>query len=137
MARIFAVCACTLSAAVHAALVREHLDQLALGSSFACAAVLLAVAAVALARSGGRNESIATGVLLGALLVADPLVHAVSPEPVDAVGLATKAVEAGGLLSVLLIPRDGDERPLPLSFVALLGGTAFLFALSLTQGHGH
>ena len=137
MARILAVCACTVSAAVHAALVREHLDQLAVGLSFAFAAILLVVAAIALSRKAGERESIATGVLLGALLVAYPVVHAISPEPVDAVGLATKAIEAGGLLCVLLIPRDGEERPLPLTFVALLGATAFLFALSLTQGHGH
>jgi hypothetical protein len=105
--RALVAAACGISAGVHAALVPEHLRETALlGWSFVLATVLLAACAVAIER---RWESpwparLAAVVLAGLIggYWATRLSHVPgldsTPEAVDVVGVATKVVEAAGLL---------------------------------------
>ena len=94
------ILACAVSAGIHGALVPGH------GVSFAVAAVALAGLVVWLTlRPGSRPALAAAALTLGGLLGAYaltvttglPLLHP-HPEPVDGLALATKAIEAAGLL---------------------------------------
>jgi hypothetical protein len=95
------VVACAVSAGIHAALVGEHWE-------FAPASLALVGIAAALARTDATFPLDAATVALGGLIAAYaaaatvgiPLVHP-EPEPVDGLGLATKAIEAAGLLAAL------------------------------------
>ena len=95
------ILACAVSAGVHAALAPEH-------APFFPAAVVLIVLAVGLARSPAPLLVDAAIVVLGGLIVAYalaatsgiPLIHRDS-EPVTNLALATKAIEALGLLAAL------------------------------------
>jgi hypothetical protein len=109
------VVACAISAGIHAALVRGHLeDGAAAGTAFAGSAILLAGLAVALTRAPGTATLAAAAAVLAGLLAAYllavtsgiPLVHA-EAEPLTGLGLFTKAVEACGLAAAvhLLRPR--------------------------------
>ena len=114
------VVACAASAGAHAALVPAHVrDQPGLGAAFVvAAAVLMAVVAALAARPDSRITGRAAAVVLASLIGA----HALSvttgipwlvqtPEPVDAVGVATKSVEALGLAFALqLNPTTGGRR---------------------------
>jgi hypothetical protein len=117
--------ACAASAGAHAALVARHLeDQPRMGVAFIAATVLLlAVAAALTYRPRQPGAAHAATLLLAALIGAYALNITAGlpwlsdhPEPIDLVGLATKAVEAIGLIcairlsqrmrsSGLLIPR--------------------------------
>jgi hypothetical protein len=112
VAVLIGVCAATAGA--HAALVPTHLEhEPRLGIAFVVATALLVAAAVALAyRPDDATVATATALLLAALIGA----YAVNvttglpwlsdgPEPVDLVGLATKAVEGIGLLVSLQLVR--------------------------------
>jgi hypothetical protein len=109
------VVACAVSAGVHAALVPDHLADGALAAlGFAAAAAALAGLVVALtARPAGTLPVAAAALLLGGLVAAwglavstgIPLVHP-DPEPVDVLGVATKAVEAAGLAAAALLLRQ-------------------------------
>ena len=107
---------CSASAGVHAALVPEHLTESAgAGGGFIAATVLLAALVVALIRrpDSGLVLAAAAATLVG-LLVSYALavtsgmpVLMPEPEPVEAVALATKAVEALGLAAAWgLLRRD-------------------------------
>jgi drug/metabolite transporter (DMT)-like permease len=107
--RDLVVIACAVSAGIHAALVPEHLEHGApAGLGFAVSAVLLAGIGAALARRPSSRLFDAAAVLLGGLIAAYalaattaiPILHP-HPEPVDGLGVATKAVEALGLLAAL------------------------------------
>ena len=103
---IAAACACAASAGAHAALVSEHLhESAALGAAFILAVAALVAAAAALAgRPEDRAVAEAVALLLAGLIVSwavsrstgIPVVHP-HPEAIDAVGVATKLVEASGL----------------------------------------
>ena len=101
MSRDLLVVACAVSAGVHAALVPEH-------ATFAPAVVALAVLAAGLARSPAPALVDGAIVVLGGLIAAYalaattgiPLVHP-DREPVTALAVATKAIEALGLLAAL------------------------------------
>ncbi|HZB05478.1 MAG TPA: hypothetical protein VE449_02725 [Thermoleophilaceae bacterium] len=96
------------SAGIHAALVPTHAAETPLlGALFALSALLLAALTVGVAHAPGAVALGAAGLLLGALLVAyvaarfvalPPLTHS---EPVDVLGVATKLIEAGGLVLAL------------------------------------
>ena len=85
---------------------------------FVASALVLAGACVLVDRSERRAVIVAAGLLLGALLalyatsrmvVVWPLTHV---EPVDAVGVITKLLEAAGLtlaLSLLRVPSGSDQ----------------------------
>ena len=90
MARDLVIVACAISAGIHAALAPGHLAEgMAAGVAFGVSAAMLAGAAVLLV--------VTTGL---------PLLHP-EPEPVEALALFTKAVEAIGLFAaayLLLVP---------------------------------
>ena len=95
------ILACAVSAGVHAALAPQH-------ATFVPATVVLIVLAVGLARSPAPLLVDGAIVVLGGLIVAYalaatsgiPLIHPDS-EPVTSLALATKAIEALGLLAAL------------------------------------
>ena len=94
---IVAACACAASAAVHAALVPEHLNEsVGLGLAF-----MLAVLLAALIVSWGVSRS--TGI---------PVLHPHS-EAVDLVGAATKLVEALGLACAIWHSQQPGDRRSP------------------------
>jgi len=98
------------SAGVHAALVPGHASATPLlGALFALSAVLLAALTVGVTRAPGAVALGAAALVLAVLLVAyvaarfvalPPLTHS---EPVDVVGVATKLIEAGGLVLALCL----------------------------------
>lgn len=106
----FLVFTCAASAGAHAGLVPAHLNgEPRLGAAFVIAVLLLVAAAIAVAaRPEDRPITSATGLLLAFLMLAylasrttgipvlDP-----DPEAVDAVGLATNAFQALGLVVAL------------------------------------
>jgi hypothetical protein len=111
------VFACAASAGAHAGLVPAHMNgEPRLGVAFLIAVFLLVVAATAIAaRPGDRRITSAAGLLLVGLMLAylasrtsgipvlDP-----EPETLDAVGIATNAVEAlGALVALWLIHPIG------------------------------
>ena len=102
MSRDLVVVACAVSAGIHAALAPEH-------PSFAGAAAALAVVSVGLARRPASALLLegAALVLVGvigayalAVTTGIPILHP-DVEPVTRLALATKAVEAAGLLAAL------------------------------------
>ena len=101
MSRDILILACAVSAGVHAALAPEH-------ATFVPAALALGVLAVGLARSPSPLLVDGAIVVLGGLIVAYalaartgiPLIHP-DIEPVTGLAVATKAIEALGLLAAL------------------------------------
>jgi drug/metabolite transporter (DMT)-like permease len=104
--RDLVIVACAVSAGIHAALAPQH--GLAAGLGFVLSAAALAGLAAALARRASRRLLDGAIVLLGGLLGAYalaattgiPVLHP-DPEPVDGLAVATKAIEALGLLAAL------------------------------------
>ena len=101
------IASCATSAGIHAALVPVHLEEgLGAGFGFIAATAFLAVVAVGLTLGAGAARLGATAAVLAGLLASYglavttglPLLHP-EPEAVDALGLATKAVELAGLLA--------------------------------------
>jgi hypothetical protein len=110
------IVACAISAGIHAALAPDHFAEgTGPGVGFAVAAVLLAGLVVALTH---RPTSLAPVAGAGAVLVGLiasyalatttglPLLHP-DPEPVDGLALATKAIEAVGLLAAVHVLGHG------------------------------
>jgi hypothetical protein len=101
------IIACAISAGIHGALVPGHFAEGAgAGLGFAAATVSLAVVVLSLTRRPGSRSALgAAAALLGGLLASYalavttglPALHP-DPEPVDGLALATKAIEAVGLL---------------------------------------
>jgi hypothetical protein len=111
------ILACAISAGIHGALVPPHLEEgREIGVAFAVATVLLAAsaAAVSLRPRSALAAAAATGVLGGALVLyvlaittGLPVLHP-HPEPADTLGIATKAIEAVGVLAgSTLVGRRG------------------------------
>jgi hypothetical protein len=107
-ARRMLVLALASSAGVHAALVPTHASEASVvGALFALSALALAGVALHVDHSPRRGAPAAAALLLGSLLVAYaatrvlPLPPSTHAEPIDAVGAATKLVEAAGLLLAL------------------------------------
>lgn len=102
------VLSCAASAGVHGALAPGHVgDGVGAGLGFAAAAVVLAGLVLRLTRrpvSGaaiGAAAATLAGLLTGyalAITTGVPVLHP-DPEPVAALALATKAIEAAGLLA--------------------------------------
>lgn len=153
------VLACAVSAGIHAALVPDHLAEGAgPGIGFAVAAGLLLVAAVVSTRRPSQLVLLATAGLFAGLIVSYalvlvvglPLVHP-EREAVDGLALATKAVEAGGLvlaaslvrrpqlalfhrLKGTLVNTTRSARPVPLVLIALVTLFSALVALAVSGG---
>jgi hypothetical protein len=110
------ILACAVSAGIHGALAVGHLEEgTGSGLGFVAATVVLVGLVVWLTRrpaSAGAFTvaAIALAGLLASYVLATttglPVLHP-DPEPVDGLALATKAIEAVGLLAVtsLLLPR--------------------------------
>jgi hypothetical protein len=110
--------ACAVSAGIHVALAPEHFDEsFGAGAGFSAAAVLLGGLVLALIwQPASIVATGVAGVVLAGLLASYalaattglPLLHP-EPEPIDRFALATKAVEALGLIAVL--HQLGQRRP--------------------------
>jgi hypothetical protein len=102
------ILACAISAGIHGALVPGHFDEgIGAGLGFASATFLLAAAAVAVTLRPANALTLAGAAAVLAGLLASyvlavttglPLLHPQS-EPIDGLGLATKAIEATGLVA--------------------------------------
>ena len=115
MARDLVIAACAISAGIHAALAPGHLAEgMAAGVAFGVAAALLAGAAVLLTREPSAPVLFGAAAVFAGLIASYalavttglPLLHP-EPEPVEALALFTKAVEAIGLVAaayLLLVP---------------------------------
>ena len=118
------VLACTISASIHGALVPGHFGEgTGPGVGFAAATVALAAIAVWLTWQPASTVALAaaaatlSGLLVSyglAITTGVPLLHP-HPEPVDGLALATKAIEALGLLAAtsLLRRRVASTSPRP------------------------
>jgi hypothetical protein len=118
------ILACAISAGIHGALAPAHFDEgTGAGLGFAAAAVALAGLVVLLTLRRANPTAFAAAALTLAGLLASyvlattvglPLLHP-HPEPVDGLALATKAIEAAGLLAAtsLLWRRVAVTLPLP------------------------
>jgi len=115
--RDLVILACAISAGIHGALVPGHFDEgTGAGLGFAAATAILAGLVVWLTRRRASLPALATAAATFAGLLASyalsvttglPVLHP-DPEPVDGLALATKAIEAAGLLaasSLLWRPR--------------------------------
>ena len=102
------ILACAISAGIHGALVPGHFDEgPGAGLGFVTAAVALGGLVIWLSRQPGSRPALLAAVALFAGLIGSyalaattglPVLHP-DPEPVDGLGLATKAIEAVGLLA--------------------------------------
>ena len=108
------ILACAISAGIHGALAPAHFDEsTGAGVGFVASTVLLAAIAFALTvRPEGRLPLVWAALvlagLLGSYVLATtsgfPVLHP-EPEPVDGLALATKAIEAVGLVTALGLLR--------------------------------
>jgi len=105
---------CAISAGIHGALAPAHFDEgTGAGVGFVVSTVLLAGIVLALtvrpeARLPLAGAALVLAGLLGSYVLATttglPVLHP-EPEPVDGLALATKAIEAVGLLTALSLLR--------------------------------
>ena len=139
MTRLLLICACGASAGIHAALVAGHLaESRTLGLAFAAAVVFLAAAAVGLALRPSPLLAAAAGALFAGLILA--YVATRVSEPVDALGIGTKAVETVGLVLAVAAARAGRDtrRSLRLAPLALaLVVVALVAAVTPAEAHDH
>ena len=114
--RDLVIVACAVSGGIHAALAPQHFREgIGSGGGFVAAALLLGVLAAALTlRPHDTGALTATAVVLAGVIVSYVLATTVGVpalhtevEPVTGFALATKAVEAGGLLVCLHLLRGG------------------------------
>jgi hypothetical protein len=122
------ILACAISAGIHGALVPEHFDEgTGAGLGFTAATLALGALVVWLTRQPASAPALAcAAAAFAGLLVAYglatttglPVLHP-DPEPVDGLALATKAIEAVGLLAASSVLW----RPLTLTFPEPKGTT--------------
>lgn len=121
--RDLVILACAVSAGIHGALAPAHFAEgTAAGVGFVASAGVLGVLAIVLTlRPAGLLAPAAAAVVLTGLLVSYalavttglPLLHP-EPEPVDSLALATKAIEAAGLVTAVSLVRRRSAVPFPL-----------------------
>ena len=132
--------AVAVSAGVHGGLIPGHVgESRLLGAAFAAAVVSLAATAVGLWR---RPESVwparAAAVVFAGAIGAYVVTRAA--EPVDALGVVTKLVEAVGLVLALTLPqglRGGPRIPGIAWLYVLLAAGGLLAAAHAHSAHGH
>jgi hypothetical protein len=122
--RDLVVVACAVSAGIHAALTPAHFAEgTGPGGGFLAAATVLAALTIALTRRAGTPELALTAAVLGGLLASYalavtsgiPVVHP-DPESIDGLAVATKLVEAAGLVAALdLLTRGRSAATVPLT----------------------
>ena len=108
------ILACAVSAGIHGALVPHHFDEgTGAGVGFVLATVLLVALVIGLTRDAGSEWLLACalvtllGLLASYLLAVTtglPVIHP-NPEPVEGLALATKAIEAVGVLAAWSLLR--------------------------------
>ena len=108
------IVACAISAGIHGALAPEHFEEgTGAGLGFVVATVLLAGLAVALTARPESRPALLGAALVFAGLISSyvlavttglPVLHP-DVEPVDGLALATKAIEAVGLVAAATIAR--------------------------------
>ncbi len=132
--RLLVIAACGASAGIHAGLAPDHWDESpAFGVLFVLAAVALAGVSVALAGWPEASLPIFGAIGLFASLI---VAFIAAREPVDAVVVVTKAIEAAGLVLAVILLRQPVSRPNDLA-LAYFGLTfAFAFIVATAQG-GH
>jgi hypothetical protein len=107
------ILACAISAGIHGALVQDHFHEgKGAGLGFVVATILLALLAVLGTRTPTQSWVAATGALFAGLIASYALVITTGmpvlhpePEPIDALALFTKAVEAIGFVLVATLLR--------------------------------
>jgi hypothetical protein len=128
MRRDLVILTCAISAGVHGALAPEHFaESTGAGIGFVAATIGLAALVVAITLSPASTVALAGAAAVLAGLLASyalaittglPVLHP-DPEPVDGLALATKAIEAAGLLAAWSLLR----RPALALTVSLSKGT--------------
>lgn len=143
--RDLVVLTCAVSAGIHAALAPDHFEEsIAAGAAFAASAVVLAVLAAALVRHshpfllGGAILTLAG--LIGAYVLAVTTgVPVLSPEPeaIDSLALATKGIEAVGLLAAIAAKGSLSRpaHPIPIGLIALVASFSALATVAVSGGH--
>jgi hypothetical protein len=135
-ARELTIGALTTSAVVHAALAPEHLrEQAVLGVLFILATIGAVLVALALTRPAFRWAPYLAAALFASLIVAYPIAHLINGEPVQALDIGTKVVEAVGLLAALRARRDDELGFAPVTVIA--GVFLALLMVSVSGGHEH
>jgi hypothetical protein len=115
-------------------LVPEHFsDHPVVATLFAVAAVALVSFALALTRPWLGWAPAVGAVLFAALIVSYPLVHAVTNEETDALGIGTKIIEAAGLVACLRSFRASQTSLAPLDVIT----GVFVAMILLSFGHSH
>jgi hypothetical protein len=114
LSRDLVILASAISAGIHAALAPAHFAEGAgAGVGFVAATVVLAASAVAVTLCPARSIAVAGAAAVFAVLLVSyaaatttglPVLHP-DPEPVDGLALATKPVEAVGLLAASTLIR--------------------------------
>lgn len=130
--RDVAIAACAASGLVHAWLVSVHLDEPFFAVSFGAAALAAAAVGYALTRPALRIAPLAGAALFAGLLAAYPLVVLLTDDVVDSLGVATKAVEAVGLVAAVRARRSDGSFGSADALVGFVVG-----ALLTSLGHGH
>jgi hypothetical protein len=126
----------TTSAVVHAALAPEHLrDQPVLGVLFILATIGAVLVGIALTRPAFTWAPYLAVALFASLLVAYPIAHLINGEPVQALDIGTKVIEAVGLLAALRARGDHELGFAPVTVIA--GVFLALLMVSVTGGHEH
>ena len=145
--RDLVVLACAISAGIHGALTSDHFaESVGAGVGFAGTTVVLAGLVIALTLRPASVLALAgAATVLGGLLAAYglaissgvPLLHP-DPEPVEGLALATKAVEAIGLVAAVgVLGRRAAPRPAPLFLATLVALFSALVSLAVSGGHTH
>jgi hypothetical protein len=131
--RLLVIAACGASAGVHAGLVSGHWeDSQALGVLFGLAGIGLAGVAAALTIRPDALLPVFVAAGLFASLIA---AYVAAREPLDALGVVTKAIEAVGLVLALLLLRRRPTRPGDLALAYF--GLAFVLAFTVASAAGH
>jgi hypothetical protein len=138
--------ACAVSAGIHGALAPAHFaESVGAGVGFAAATLALGGLVVVLTvRPEGSLPLVAAATVLAGLIAGyvvaaaagSPVLHP-EPEPVEALGVATKAIEGTGLLAAAIAVRRRpsiDLIPLPLTTLVALFSA--LVAIAVSNGHG-
>jgi hypothetical protein len=107
------ILACAISAGIHGALVPDHFHEgMGAGLGFVVATLVLALLAVLGTSTPMQSWLVATGAVFAGLIASYALVITTGmpvlhpePEPIDALALFTKAVEAIGLVLVASLLR--------------------------------
>lgn len=131
--RLLVIAACGGSAGIHAGLAPHHWEESpAFGVLFVLAAVSLAAVATLLA---GWPEALLPLFLAAGLFVSLIASFVAAREPIDAIVVVTKAIEAAGLVLALLLVRRPPSRPSDLALAYF--GLTFVLAFTIAAASGH